>query len=209
MQPLFEDNHYIAILKPTGISTEPHFEDEVKAFIKVRDCKPGNVFLKATHRIDRPAGGVVLFAKTEKGLVRMHKLMRERGVKKTYFAKVRGTLLNSEGTWIDYISKGEKHAYLDEKGKEAVLHYKVVNQDEKGTLLEIDLVTGRYHQIRLQAHSRGHTILGDDLYLRQRSTPRIALFHAKMEFIHPIKGNLCIISAGDCADGSRSYLPFC
>lgn len=194
MQIVYEDNHYIAILKPAKISTEPHFEEEVKAFIKVRDQKPFNVYLKATHRLDRPASGIVLFAKTEKGLVRMHILMRERKVKKTYYALVEGIVEPSKGTWKDFISKGEKKAFIDPMGKEALLHYENLSTKENQTLLKMDLVTGRYHQIRVQAASRGNCILGDSLYKKGTSSEEIALFHSKMEFIHPIKGTLCIIA---------------
>ena len=194
MQIVYEDNHYIAVIKPCGISTEPHFEEEVKAFIKTRDDKPGNVFLKATHRLDRPASGIVLFAKTEKGLARMHKLMRERKVKKTYYALVEGIVKPSKGTWHDKISKGDRKAYLDHDGKEALLHYDTIKTDRGRTLIQCDLVTGRYHQIRIQFASRGHWILGDDLYKKNLSTVQIALFHSEMEFIHPIKGTLCIIT---------------
>jgi 23S rRNA pseudouridine1911/1915/1917 synthase len=194
MQIVYEDNHLIAVVKPAGISTEPHFEDEVKAFIKVRDQKPFNVYLKATHRLDRPASGIVLFAKTDKGLVRMHKLMRERKVKKTYFALVERVPAPPIGSWEDHISKGEKKAFIDPNGKEAILHYETVSSKGNQTLLKIDLVTGRYHQIRLQAASRGHFIVGDDLYKKGLASHEIALFHSKMEFIHPIKGTLCIIA---------------
>ncbi|MFZ4673345.1 MAG: RluA family pseudouridine synthase [Chlamydiia bacterium] len=194
MQIVYEDNHFIAIVKPSKISTEPHFEDEVKAFIKLRDQKPSNVYLKATHRLDRPASGIVLFAKTEKGLVRMHKWMRERKVKKTYYALVEGIVTPPQGSWEDHISKGEKKAYLDPLGKEALLHYETVANKENRTLLKIDLVTGRYHQIRVQAASRGHYVVGDNLYRKGTPAQEIALFHSKMEFIHPIKGTLCIIA---------------
>ncbi|MFZ4773496.1 MAG: RluA family pseudouridine synthase [Chlamydiia bacterium] len=193
MHPIYEDNHYLALVKPSGISTEPHFEEEVKAWIKVRDQKPGNVYLRATHRLDRPASGIVLFAKTEKGLTRMHKLMRERGVKKTYFAFVEGVVKPDRGTWKNYISKGDHRAYLDTIGKEAILNYELIEVRDHNSLLQLDLVTGRYHQIRIQAHVRGHTVLYDEFYKTDRPSKSIALFHSKMEFIHPVKGVSCII----------------
>jgi 23S rRNA pseudouridine1911/1915/1917 synthase len=195
MQPIFEDNHYLAIVKPQGISTEPHFEDEVKQWLKIRDQKPGNVFLKATHRLDRPAAGIVIFAKTDKGLSRMHALMRERQVKKTYLALVKGRMQLKEGTWEDYISKGEKKAYKDKYGKHAILHFKTIKTADKHSLVEFDLVTGRYHQIRLQSFLHGHPIIGDSWYEKNIPTDAIALFHARIEFLHPINKKLCIIES--------------
>lgn len=197
MQPVYEDNHYIAFVKPCGISTEPQFEEKVKAFIKVRDQKPGNVYLRATHRLDRAASGIVLFSKTEKGLVRMHELMRQRQVKKTYLALLEGNITPKEGTWEDPILKLEHKASISPIGKDAVLHYHVLKKEKTRSLVEFDLVTGRYHQIRVQAASRGFFVVGDDWYKKNIPTLSIALFHKKMEFIHPIKGTLCIIEV-DC-----------
>ncbi len=159
---LYEDNHLIAVNKRAGqlvqsdTAGEPGLEEMIKAFIKERDGKPGEVFLGVAHRIDRPVSGAVLFAKTSKALVRLNEMLRDRSVKKIYWAITENIPEEPEGTLRHWMTRDGKtnraHAYASPRGdaKEAVLRYRLLGGSKNYRLLEVELITGRHHQIRCQ-----------------------------------------------------------
>ncbi|MBX4190308.1 RluA family pseudouridine synthase [Candidatus Parcubacteria bacterium] len=192
---LYEDNHLIAIYKPAGVLVQkgegPEHDDDtlywqLKQFIKERDQKPGNVFLGVLHRLDRPVSGIVLFAKTSKGAARLSEQFRERDIQKTYHALVVGRVEPKSGTLRDELGKNEKQkrATIGE-GQEAVLHYKVLKENNKHSLLKINLETGKFHQIRAQLSNIGHPIVGDSKYGAKEFLPdnSIALCATDLKFI--------------------------
>lgn len=198
---LYEDNHLLVVNKaagqlvqadPTG---DPALEDEVKAFIKRRDRKAGNVFLGVVHRIDRPVSGLVLLAKSRKALVRLNETVRDRRIRKTYWAVVEHSPEEPEGTLRHYIARNPRtnrsYAHDTPRGdaKEAVLHYRVLVRGTHYTLLEVDLVTGRHHQIRCQLSRIGCPIRGDLKYGASRSNRDggISLHARSIELPHPVR----------------------
>jgi 23S rRNA pseudouridine1911/1915/1917 synthase len=200
MEIIYEDNHLIAVNKncheivqgdKTGDVT---LADLLKRYLKERDAKPGNVFIGVTHRLDRPVTGVVIFAKTSKALKRMNELLRCREVKKTYRAIVKNALPEREGVLRHWLVRNEKQnksfAYDREKpdSKEAVLHYRLIGQSDKYFLVEIDLKTGRHHQIRCQLARIGCPIRGDLKYGAERSNRDggIDLHAYSASFVHPV-----------------------
>lgn len=202
MQVIYEDNHIIAISKTCheivqGDKTgdEP-LSETLKRFIKERDNKPGNVFIGVTHRLDRPTTGVVLFAKTSKALERLNKMFVDGNVHKTYWAIVPNSktfpALEADLThWLVRDEKKNRSFAYDHQvpnSKEARLHYKVIAQGERYALLEIQLFTGRHHQIRCQLSKIGLPIKGDLKYGAPRSNPDggISLHSRKANFIHPV-----------------------
>jgi len=198
---LYEDNHIIAInKKPSQIVQGDKTGDEplvelLKKFIKQRDNKPGDVFLGIVHRLDRPVGGVIMFAKTSKSLSRLNELYRTGEVHKTYLAIVKKTPPKEHDTLIHYLDRNEKlnksFAYDMPKGdaKKAHLEYTVVGKSDNYTLLNIRLFTGRHHQIRCQLAAIGSPIKGDLKYGFDRSNKDadISLIAHSISFIHPIK----------------------
>ncbi|HAC22421.1 MAG TPA: RNA pseudouridine synthase, partial [Porphyromonadaceae bacterium] len=181
MEVIYEDNHIIAVNKTCseivqGDKTgDKPLSDIVKDWLKVKYNKPGNVFVGVTHRLDRPVSGLVLFAKTSKALSRLNEMFREGGVKKTYWAIVRNRPPQEEGELVHYLVKNEKqnksYAYPTEKpqSKKAILHYKLIASSDNYHLLEVDLKTGRHHQIRCQLAKMGCPIKGDLKYGFDRS----------------------------------------
>ena len=171
---LYEDNHLIAVFKPAGILTQGdktgdvNLMDELKKYLKEKYHKSGNVFLGLLHRLDRPVSGIILFAKTSKGASRLSEQFRNHQIEKTYNAIVMGKIKKSGGILINYIQKDRnaKRATIGKKGnsKKAELFYKVLTSNDKFSLLEIKIKTGRFHQIRAQLSSIGHPILGDIKY---------------------------------------------
>lgn len=199
---IFEDNHIIAVNKACGDivqgdkTGDETLIDKVKAYIKVKYDKPGDVYLGSPHRLDRPTSGVIIFARTSKALVRLNEMFQDKEqIKKTYWAVVDSIPEEEEGTLRHYLIKDEEknksHAYDKEKkgAKEAVLHYRHVASLSKYHLLEIDLKTGRHHQIRAQLNRLGLHIKGDLKYGAARSNEDggIHLHARKLEFMHPIK----------------------
>lgn len=198
---LYEDNHLLAVNKRAGQlvqsdeSGEEGLEDAIKRYIKRRDGKPGDVFLGVAHRIDRPVSGVVLFAKTSKALVRLNEMLRDRKIQKTYWAITEELPEQSEGTlrhWLARDGKTNKaHAYSSPKGdaKEGVLHYKLLGSSKNYRLLEVELITGRHHQIRCQLAKIGCPIKGDLKYGAPRSNSGggISLHSRSLSFIHPVR----------------------
>ncbi|HPD96214.1 MAG: RluA family pseudouridine synthase [Bacteroidales bacterium] len=211
---LYEDNHYIAVNKNCGdIVQEDKTGDlalieQVRQFIKVRDRKPGNVFLEASHRVDRPVSGVILFAKTSKGLSRINNLFQEGKIKKTYWAVVKNKPPKESDLLENYIVRDSKKnkSYVFSKpvkgSKEAKLKYKLVGRTKNYYMLEIDLITGRHHQIRCQLAKIGCPIRGDLKYGYPRSNPDggIHLHSRLFEFIHPISGEEIRIVANPPSD---------
>ncbi len=184
-------------------SGDSALEDEVKAFIKRRDSKPGAVFLGVIHRIDRPVSGVVLLAKTSKALRRMNEAVRSRGIVKRYFALVADTPEHEEGELVHYIvrngRKNRSYAYDTPRkdAKEARLRYRVTARSDRYTLLDIDLITGRHHQIRAQLSKAGCPIKGDLKYGAPRSNPdgSISLHARSVAFTHPVTGERITVTA--------------
>lgn len=206
---LFEDNHLIAVNKTNHdivqsdkTGDEPLIE-QIRAFIKQRDKKPGNVFLEVIHRIDRPVSGVVIFAKTSKVLPRMNKLFHDGLVSKIYWAVVKNMPPKESGTLIHFLIRNSKqnksYVYDTPKpdSKEAKLNYKVVGKTSTYVLLEIELITGRHHQIRSQLTKIGCPIKGDLKYGFPRSNPDggIHLHSRKVGFTHPVTGDVVEIIA--------------
>jgi 23S rRNA pseudouridine1911/1915/1917 synthase len=204
---LFEDNHLLALSKPTGLLTQPSgtarpsLEALARAYVRETKGKTGEVFLHAVHRLDREASGVVLFAKTSKALSRMCEEIRARRIRKIYLAIVEGRPPRANDTLYAYLrhrSHRAETARREEEGaKEAVLAYSEVRSAGGLHLLEIDLKTGRYHQIRAQLAREGMPILGDRRYGSRSPLPSggIALHHAAMEFRHPVSREAIRIEA--------------
>ena len=200
MTVIYEDNHLIAINKTSSeivqgdkTGDEP-LSETVKQWLKDKYQKPGDVFIGVTHRLDRPVSGVTLFAKTSKALERMNEMFRQGEVKKTYWAIVANQPPEPEGELVHYLVRNEKqnksYAYDQEKpgSKKAILTYRLIAHSERYYLLEIDLKTGRHHQIRCQLAKIGCPIKGDLKYGFNRSNPDggISLHARKVSFIHPI-----------------------
>ena len=197
---MYEDNHIIIVNKTAseivqGDKTgDVPLSETVKRYIKEAYAKPGNVFLGVAHRLDRPVSGLVVFAKTSKALARLNDMFRNGEVKKTYWAIVKQCPPAEEGELVHYLVRNEKqnksYAYDREvKGaKKAVLHYRLIGRSENYYLLEVDLKTGRHHQIRCQLAKIGCPIKGDLKYGFPRSNPdgSICLHARTVSFIHPV-----------------------
>lgn len=200
MEVIYEDNHIIAVNKTCreivqGDKTgDTPLSDLLKAWLKEKYNKPGNVFVGVTHRLDRPVSGVVVFAKTSKALSRLNEMFRVGGVKKTYWAIVKNRPPKEEDELVNWLVRNEKqnksYAYDVEKpnSKKAILRYKEIAHSDKYHLLEIDLQTGRHHQIRCQLAKMGCPIKGDLKYGADRSNPDggISLHARSAAFIHPV-----------------------
>ena len=211
---LYEDNHIIAVYKRSsdlaqGDKTgDISLDTEVKKYLGSKYKKPGEVFLGVVHRLDRPVSGVILFARTSKALERLNEMFREKQVKKTYLAIVKERPPEDEATITHYLKKNElqnkSYVYDTEvKGsKEASLTYRLKGRSEKYYLLEIELHSGRHHQIRAQLAKIGCPIKGDMKYGFPRSNEDggISLFARKLEFIHPVKKEPVTIIA-HCPEG--------
>lgn len=191
---LYEDNHIIVvekcanILSQSDITGDKDLLSEVKNYIKEKYNKPGNVYVGLVHRLDRPVGGIMVFAKTSKAASRLSEQVRTNKIKKTYLAVVEGKVLN-EDTFIDYLKKecnGNTIVTNESEGKYSELKYKLLDYKDNMSLVEINLKTGRHHQIRVQFASRNHPLCGDQRYGKQDKT-QIALFAYKLEFEHPTK----------------------
>lgn len=200
MTVVYEDNHIIVVNKaPSEIVQGDKTGDEalpetIKRYLKEKYSKPGNVFLGVVHRLDRPVSGLVVFAKTSKALARLNEMFRSGDVKKSYLALVKNLPKEPEGELVHYLVRNEKqnksYAYDKEvpHSKKAVLHYKLIARSDNYGLLEVDLKTGRHHQIRCQLAKIGCPIKGDLKYGFPRSNPdgSISLHARKICFIHPV-----------------------
>lgn len=201
MEVIYEDNHLIAVNKNghelvQGDKTgDASLADLLKTWLKEKYAKPGNVFVGVTHRLDRPVTGVVVFAKTSKALARMNELFRTGEIKKTYWAIVRNRPPAIEQELTHWLVRNEKQnkSYVcapsqKPDARKAVLHYRLLAQSEHYYLLEIDLKTGRHHQIRCQLAAIGCPIRGDLKYGADRSNPDggISLHARRISFVHPV-----------------------
>lgn len=209
MQVLYEDNHIIIVYKEAGEivqgdkSGDEPLSETVRRWIKEKYQKPGNVFLGIVHRLDRPVSGLVIFAKTSKALARLNNMFRNGEVHKTYWAIVTRPPFEPEATLTDWLVRNERqnksYAYNHQvpTSKKSILHYKMINRSDRYTLLEINLMTGRHHQIRCQLSNMDCPIKGDLKYGAPRSNPdgSISLLSHRVEFVHPVsKENICIES---------------
>jgi 23S rRNA pseudouridine1911/1915/1917 synthase len=205
---LYEDNHCLAVAKPPALLTQsasaevPSLEWQAKAYLKERYLKKGNVYLGIPHRLDRPASGVVLFARNTKAARRLAEQFQKRQVVKIYYAAVAGDVEPESGTWEDWLHKVAAEARSERVmpdtpgAKHALLRYRRVIKTDAVSVLEIQTETGRMHQIRVQAAARGWPILGDALYGSVSAfgpaapLPRdraIALHARRLTFLHPIR----------------------
>ena len=209
MEIIYEDNHLIIVNKSCGEivqgdrTGDKPLVEMVKDYLKTKYDKPGNVFCGVIHRLDRPVMGLVVFAKTSKALSRMNRLFQEREVRKIYWAITRNKPVEKEGTLTNYIYSVEKNnkSYISsspENGAlKAVLDYRVISESDNYHLIEVELHTGRKHQIRVQLSSIGCPIKGDLKYGYQRSNPDggISLQAHRIVFVHPISGELIDVTA--------------
>lgn len=198
---IFEDNHLIVVNKASGVLVQPDkngglaLEQLLKAYIKERDEKPGEVFLGVVHRLDRPVSGLVIFAKTSKALVRMNELFKQRDIEKIYWAVVASLPPQTDETLIHWLTRHEKnniskaHQTQVKNSLRAELHYQLIGSSDRYKLLEIRLMTGRHHQIRAQLAAIGCPIVGDLKYGYARSSPDGSIFlHSRRStFVHPVR----------------------
>jgi len=203
---IYEDNHLLVVVKPQNISSQgdqsgdQNILDLLKEFIKKRDNKPGNVFVGLVHRLDRPTGGLMVFAKTSKSASRLSEQIREGGFEKQYYAVVRGEPKVKIGHLEHYLKKDELTntvnivPQLTTDAKLAILDYEVVETVGQLTLLKVQIETGRGHQIRVQLASIGHGIVGDQKYGEKYVGANMALWAYKLKFDHPTtKERMCFI----------------
>ena len=204
MTVVYEDNHIIVVNKTASEIVQADktgdtpLSETVKQYLKEKYQKPGNVFLGVTHRLDRPVSGLVVFAKTSKALTRLNEMFRTSEVKKTYWAVVKNAPKEPEGELVHFLVRNEKqnksYAYDKEvpKSKKAILDYRLVGRSENYYLLEVDLKTGRHHQIRCQLAKMGCPIKGDLKYGSPRSNPdgSICLHSRRIRFVHPVSKEL-------------------
>ncbi len=193
LKVLYEDNHIIVVVKPFNVLSQGDATgdisiiDMVKDYIKKKYNKPGNVYLGLVHRLDRPVGGIMVFARSSKAASRLTKAFSEHQITKKYLAIVHGKLTGS-GEFKDYIEKGKDgNSFVNKNGKEAILDYEVLeyNKENDCSLVSVSLKTGRHHQIRVQFASRGHYLLGDQRYGVLDNT-QICLFSYYLSFTHPV-----------------------
>ena len=210
MKVIYEDNHIIVVEKASGDivqgdkTGDTPLSDTVKAYIKEKYAKPGNVFLGVVHRLDRPVSGLVVFARTSKALSRLNEMFRKGEVHKVYWAFVQGHPEKETATLRDMLIKNEQQnkSYVVKSGrgaKEAVLRYSVIEKYDHYSLLEVELLTGRHHQIRCQLSNAGHPIKGDLKYGARRSNPdgSISLQAHSVSFVHPVSRQQLTFSLPD------------
>lgn len=210
MQILYEDNHLIAVNKAPGEivqgdkTGDKPLSDTLKEYIKRKYNKPGEVFLGVPHRLDRPTSGVVLFARTSKALVRLNEMFKNHdAMRKTYWAIVQGAPKQPEARLENYLVRNEQQnkSYIAKPGakdaKLAVLTYRTLTRGDHYSLLEVELLTGRHHQIRCQLAAIGCPIKGDLKYGAKRSNPdgSISLHARQITFVHPVRKEQVTITA--------------
>ena len=209
MNVVYEDNHIIIVNKKSGeivqgdkTGDEP-LSETVKAYIKEKYQKPGNVFIGVVHRLDRPVGGLVVFARTSKALSRLNEMFRVGDVHKTYWAIVKNKPPKDEDTLTNWLvrntTQNKSYAYQREvpNSKKAILKYRLIGHTDNYYLLEINLMTGRHHQIRCQLAAMGCPIRGDLKYGAKRSNPdgSISLLSHHVEFVHPVSKQVISVDA--------------
>ncbi|MDY5969205.1 MAG: RluA family pseudouridine synthase [Bacteroidales bacterium] len=221
-QILYEDNHLIILNKQAGQivqsdkTEDPCMSDDIKAFLKERDHKPGNVFCGTVHRLDRPVSGVVIFAKTDKALSRMNEIIKKRLIKKTYWAITKKAPKAPQGHLQHWLLRNEAQnkTYVvganTDGAKEAELNYRVISKSQGGYyLIEVDLVSGRHHQIRAQLAHVGCPIRGDLKYgyPRSNSDGGISLHSRSVTFEHPVRHEMLTVTAPTPDDKMWSIFP--
>ena len=209
MLPLYEDNHIIIVSKRSGEivqgdkTGDDPLSETVKQYIKEKYHKPGNVFLGVVHRLDRPVWGLVVFAKTSKALTRLNKMFKDGQVHKTYWAITKNAPPAEEGVLTDWLVRNERqnksYAHPQEvpNAKKAVLKYRVIAHSDHYHLIEVNLLTGRHHQIRCQLANMGCAIKGDLKYGAPRSNPdgSISLLARQITFVHPVSKENIVVEA--------------
>lgn len=217
MEVVYEDNHVVIVNKRPGEivqgdkTGDKPLSEILREWLKEKYAKPGNVFVGVVHRIDRPVGGLVVFAKTSKALTRLNEMLRKGEIHKTYWALVEGKPERAEAELTDWLlSDGRMNkTFISREGvadaKKSVLRYRTVAEGDRCTLLEVNLLTGRKHQIRCQLSSVGHPIKGDLKYGARRSNPDggISLLARRIEFVHPVSGKRICVEAPAPADMLR------
>ena len=194
---LYEDNHIIVVIKDYNVPVqEDSSKDDdliniIKKYLKEKYNKPGNVYLGMVHRLDRPVGGIMVFAKTSKAASRLSEQIRNKEFEKRYIALVHNKTKEHE-TLIDKISRDEENnkSYISDDGKEAILEYNLIEYRDDMSLIDINLITGRHHQIRLQMSHHGYPIYGDQKYGIDKEGIQIHLWAYKIKFKHPVKNEL-------------------
>lgn len=204
---LYEDNHLLIVNKPAGILTQPsgteqkNLEEMCKQWLKEVHHKPGAVFLQAVHRLDKPVSGIVVFARTSKSLSRLNTALRAQKFQKIYTAVVEGILTPEKGVLEHYLHHDDYKSQVvpqdTPQAKLCRIHYHLLKRHENRSLIEIDLETGRYHQIRAQLSAEGHPIVGDARYgSKEIYLPHaIALHHSRLSFPHPTQDKVIKIEA--------------
>lgn len=190
---IHETNHYIVVIKPVGILSQGDCTGDldmltlVKQYLKNKYNKPGDAFVGLVHRLDRMTSGLMVFAKTSKGASRLSEQIKNHQMGKSYMALIEGHMVEKEGSFIDSLSfdKNKRFAYVDSFGKIAELKYKVIEEYDDSTLVHVDLITGRHHQIRVQFGLRHHPLVGDTLYGSKVKKP-IKLHAFKLSFLDPV-----------------------
>ncbi len=192
---IYEDNHLLVVEKPVGIPVQEDKSKDIDMIRLLKDYriknenKSGDAYIGLVHRLDRPVGGIMVFAKTSKAASRLSEEIRNNTFHKTYLAVIKGTLKNKENTLNDYLIKNEKEnkSYVTskDKGKASSLKYKVISEKDNLSLVEINLITGRSHQIRVQFSSRNHPLVGDSKYGDNPNNIDIALFAQSITLVHP------------------------
>ena len=204
MKVIYEDNHLLVVEKPCNVPMQEDSSKDLdlltmaKQYIKEKYNKPGNVYVGLVHRLDRPVGGICVFAKTSKAASRLDDQIRTKQFKKTYIAVVEDNNLKDEDTLVDYLLKDSKTntTKVDPKGKLSSLNYKVLARKDNLAKVLINLHTGRSHQIRVQFSSRNHALYGDQRYNKHSKVgEQIALWAYKVEFKHPITKEILIFKS--------------
>ena len=193
---LYEDNHIIVVeKKPNVLCQSDNTKDIdlltiIKNYLKIKYNKPGNVFLGLVHRLDRPVGGIMVFAKTSKAASRLSETIRKHEMNKEYLLVCTGNL-KDKGTFEDYIERLDTKSIISNelKGKYSKLEYKVIERKDNLNLVKVNLITGRHHQIRVQFASRNNALYGDQLY-GEENKKQIALFCYHLSFKHPVKDEI-------------------
>ena len=206
MDILFEDNHVIVVVKPQGVPSQEDSSGDkdmltmVKEYIKEKYNKPGNVFVGLVHRLDRPTGGVMVFAKNSKSAARLAKQMEEGTFEKTYFAIAHGNLPSNHGTLVNYLKKDEKQNKVtivpqtEEGAKKAELEYHLLARSEDYNLIKIKLMSGRSHQIRVQLANVKCPLVGDNKYGKGEKV-MLNLFAVELSFMHPTTNQKMVFRA--------------
>ncbi|MEX1003375.1 MAG: RNA pseudouridine synthase [Crocinitomicaceae bacterium] len=217
IQPLYEDNHLIIVNKRSGDivqgdkTGDAPLSDYVKAYIKEKYNKPGDVFLGTVHRLDRPTSGIVVYARTSKALSRMNQLFKDKEVQKTYWAVTEKAPTPPSGTLIHFLEKNQEKnksfPVSEGRGKKAELDYQLIDHSDRYHLIEVSPRTGRHHQIRVQLATTGAIIKGDLKYGAKRSNKdgSIHLHARKISFIHPVKKKSITVLAPPPEDAVWDY----